>query len=200
MIVSYRRVSTEEQDIGLVAQQSSIDFYLRTRGWTLDADFNEKRSARDMKRPELQNAITLVESTKGTLIVAKLDRLSRSVADFANLTERATKMGWTIIVVDIGIDMTTITGRLVANIMAAVAQWERDTIGLRIKEALAEKRKQGIRPGRPVSDQIALRIHDLRTSGMNLHSIADHLNTSGVPTAGGGKKWYASTVRGVLSR
>ena len=73
-------------------------------------------------------------------------------------------------------------------------------IGLRIKEALAEKRKQGIRPGRPVDEHLALRIRNWREGGMNLHEIADHMNSNAIPTAGGGKKWYASTVRSVLTR
>lgn len=202
MIVSYRRLSTDKQDIGLDAQAAAISAYLLLKGWTLDADFVEKQSAKNMRRPELQKAIAKVEQSKGAriLIVAKLDRLSRSVKDFATLVERANAEHWQIVVCDLSIDMTTPGGRLIANIMASLSEWERQMIGVRTKEALAEKRKQGIRPGRPVNERLALRIRNWHSGGMNLHEIAAHMNYNNIPTAGGGKKWYASTVRGVLRR
>lgn len=199
-IVSYRRVSTVEQDIGLQAQQTAIQQWCDSRGLAVGTDFVEKESARTLARPQLQLAIGWVEQTKGTLIVAKLDRLSRSVADFASLVERANKNGWKIVVCDLNIDMTTPSGRLIANIMASLAEWERSMIGLRIKEAMAEKRKQGIYPGRPVNDTLVTMIRGARASGMSLHAIADRLNEDAVPTAAGGKRWYASTVRSVLGR
>jgi DNA invertase Pin-like site-specific DNA recombinase len=202
VIVSYRRLSTDKQDIGLDAQKVAIDSYLALKGWTLDEDFVEKQSAKNMRRPELQKAIERVERSKGAriLIVAKLDRLSRSVKDFATLVERANAEHWQIVVCDLSIDMTTPSGRLIANIMASLSEWERQMIGVRTKEALAEKRKQGIRPGKPVSDDHARLIHTLHKGGASLRTIANYFNMRNIPTAGGGKEWYASTVRGVLRR
>lgn len=207
MIVSYRRVSTDRQDIGLDAQEAAISNWIVAQGRANDArlfmpdlDFVEKQSGKNMKRPELQKAIAAAESSKGTLVTAKLDRLSRSVSDFAALVERANRSGWQIVVCDLNIDMTTPSGLLIANIMASLAQWERSMIALRIKEALRQKRKQGIYPGRPVPEHLVELIRYRRGEGMTLREIASHLNTSGAPTAAGGKMWYASTVRGVLGR
>lgn len=202
MIVSYRRVSTDRQDVGLDAQQEAIAAWLARSNRSINpmTDYVEKQSGKNMKRPELQKAIAVAEATHGTLIVAKLDRLSRSVVDFATLVERAKANGWTIVVCDLNIDMTTPSGLLIANIMASLAQWERSMIGLRIKEALAQRRKAGVRPGRPVNNDLALQMMHWSMTGMNLHQIAEHMNLSKIPTAGGGKQWYASTVRGVLRR
>lgn len=200
MIVAYRRVSTDRQDIGLDAQQSAIDAWCRARGVTVDQDFVEKQSAKNLKRPELQAAINTAEMHGGVLVVAKLDRLSRSVADFATLVERADDSGWQIVVCDLNIDMTTPSGLLIANIMAALAQWERSMISLRIKEAAAVNRRRGIRPGRPVSDTLAQQISNMHGAGYGQREIARWLNAEHVPTAWGGKMWYASTVRSVLGR
>jgi DNA invertase Pin-like site-specific DNA recombinase len=200
VIISYSRVSTDRQDVGLDAQQAAINAWCAIRGVSVDHSYVERLSGKNMKRPELQKAMQHVEGHGGTLVVAKIDRLSRSVSDFATLVERATKNGWSIVICDLNIDMTTPSGLLIANIMASLAQWERSMIGLRIKEALAEKRKLGIRPGRPVSDTVARRIGNMNLTGQNLHEIARTLNSDGVATAGGGKQWYASTVRGVLRR
>jgi DNA invertase Pin-like site-specific DNA recombinase len=91
--------------------------------------------------------------TKGeahALVVTKLDRLTRSVSDLADLMERAQAEGWALVVIELGIDTTTSGGRLVANVMASVSQWEREAIGERTKAALAVKRAEGHRLGRPV--------------------------------------------------
>jgi hypothetical protein len=75
-------------------------------------------------------------------------------------------------------------------------------IGQRTKEALAVKRASGVRVGRPptVTPSVVRRIQRLRARGLSLRVIADELNEARVPTAQGGKRWYAATVMGVLAR
>ena len=86
-----------------------------------------------------------------------------------------------------------------ANVLATFAQFERRLIGQRTREALAEKRRQGVRLGRPrqLSDEVVERIRLERESGQTLGAIADALNRDGVPTAQGGAQWWPSTVRAV---
>ena len=135
-------------------------------------------------------------------MVSKLDRLSRSVMDFASIVERSQREGWAIVALDLGVDTSTPSGELVANVMASVAQWERKVIGQRTKDALAVKRSEGVRLGRPVSLPEAIRERILadRLTGLSYRAIAEALNTEGVPTAQGGRAWYAATVRAVEQR
>lgn len=97
----------------------------------------------------------------------------------------------------LGVDTTTPSGELAANVMASVAQWERRAIGQRTREALAAKRAQGVQLGRrrTLDDAIRRRVHALRRDGTSYARIAAALNAQGVPTAQGGREWYAATVR-----
>jgi DNA invertase Pin-like site-specific DNA recombinase len=89
-----------------------------------------------------------------------------------------------------------------AHVLATFGQFERRLIGQRTKEALAAKRAFGVRLGRPstVPRAVVRRIQRLRARGDSLRAIAQSLNHDKVPTAQGGKEWYATTVRGVLAR
>jgi len=114
--------------------------------------------------------------------------------------ERAQRRGWAPVVLDLGVDTTTPAGEMVASVMMSVAQWERKIIGQRTRDALAAKKAQGAKLGRPrqLPDAIRRRIVRMRKRGLALRAIADALNSEGVPTAHGGAKWYASTVQKVL--
>ena len=154
-VVGYVRVSTSEQadsGLGLAAQKTAIETECATRGWTLtaiseDAGLSGKRLT---NRPGLAAAIEDVESGGvGGIIVAKLDRLSRSLKDFAGLMERAQKGGWNLVACDLGIDLSTPSGEFMAGVMSSAAQWGRRLISQRTKDALAEKRAAGFKLGRP---------------------------------------------------
>jgi DNA invertase Pin-like site-specific DNA recombinase len=134
--------------------------------------------------------------------VAKLDRLSRSLIDFAGLLERARREGWAVIALDLGVDTTTPAGELVANVMAAVAQWERRAIGERTRAALAVRRREGVRLGRPpsVSPEIRARVVAERAAGRTFRRIARGLNDDAVPTAHGGERWHGETIRRVVQQ
>jgi DNA invertase Pin-like site-specific DNA recombinase len=204
-VLAYVRVSTEQQRdsrAGLDAQRSAIAAECKRRGWEVvetieDAGF----SARDLRRPGIQTALEELESRRADgLVVAKLDRLSRSMLDFTSLMAQAQRQRWALVALDCGVDTTTPAGEAMAHVLATFAQFERRLIGQRTREALAARRAQGVRLGRPVrlSSRIRQRIERERTSGKTLALIAEGLNADGVPTAQGGRKWWPSTVRAVL--
>jgi DNA invertase Pin-like site-specific DNA recombinase len=204
-VIGYVRVSTEEQSTsgaGLAAQRTAIEAECLHRGWHLvevieDAGY----SAKDMKRPGVQVALeTLREGDAGALVVAKLDRLSRSMIDFTTVMATATKQGWALVALDCAVDTSTPAGEAMANVLATFAQFERRLIGQRTREALAAKRASGVRLGRPVSLPVAVskRITAERSAGRSLAAIAATLNEEQVPTAQGGRQWWPSTVRAVL--
>ena len=205
--VLYLRVSTAEQadsGAGLAAQEQTLRAAAERKGWQIAAVLTDAgASGKSLSgRPALAEALALVESGEAdVLAVAKLDRLSRSLLDFAGLMARAQRDGWGLLALDVDVDTTTPSGRLVANVMASVAEWERETIGQRTKDALAVKRAQGVRLGRPtsLSADVVARIVAERAAGRTMTAIADRLNAEGVPTARGGVRWYQSTVRAVLT-
>jgi DNA invertase Pin-like site-specific DNA recombinase len=101
-------------------------------------------------RPGLERAFRACRSGEAAgIVTAKLDRLPRFVIDFAKLLEEARKRGFNIVALDLGLDLSTPQGELVANVIASVAQWERRIIGQRTAEGLAAKRAQGVKLGRP---------------------------------------------------
>lgn len=202
--ITYRRVSTDEQadsGAGLDAQDATITAALAARGWELVAALvDEGRSGATLNRPALTDALDRLDRGEAdALVVAKLDRLSRSVLDFASITERAKRRGWAVVALDVDVDTATPTGELVANITSSVAQWERRIIAARTSEAMQAMKARGVRLGRPVelADDVRQRIATERAAGDSLRAIADRLNAEAVPTARGGR-WYASTVRAVL--
>ena len=206
-VLAYVRVSTEEQAdsrAGIEAQRSAILGEAKRRGWTIlsvveDAGY----SGKDMRRPGVQEALSvLADGGADALVVAKLDRLSRSMLDFAALMNAAQKQGWALVALDLGVDTSTPSGEMMANVLATFAQFERRLISQRTKEALAAKRAAGVRLGRPstLPRQVERRILRERRAGRTLAEIADRLNAAGVATAQGGRRWYPATVRAVLRR
>ena len=206
-MAGYVRVSTAEQvesGAGLNAQREAIRSECQRRGWQLVAIHEDAgASGRSMRgRPGLEAALEAVESGDASgLVVSKLDRLSRSLLDFAGIIARASKNEWNLVALDLGVDMTTPAGRFVANVMASCAEWERELISQRTKDGLAAKRAAGVQLGRPaeIPAATARRIQSMRDRGMTLQAIADRLNRDGVPTARGGQ-WYPSTLTRVVAR
>jgi DNA invertase Pin-like site-specific DNA recombinase len=204
--VGYIRVSTEEQadsGAGLEAQRRAIEQEASRRGWTLIGILEDAASGKSMnKRPGLREALSAIEDGRAeALVVAKLDRLSRSLLDFSSLMERSRKAGWALVALDLGVDTTTPAGEMMANVLAVFAHFERRLIGQRTRDALAVKRSQGVRLGRPrqLPEPVRQRIRRLRKKGMSLAAIAAELNLDAVPTAQGGRRWYPSTIKAVLA-
>jgi DNA invertase Pin-like site-specific DNA recombinase len=205
-VLAYARVSTQEQAdsrAGLEAQQAAIAAEARRRGWTIVETIEDAGySAKDLRRPGINRALEeLKRGRADALVVAKLDRLSRSMIDFTGLMGRATREDWALVALDCAVDTTTPAGEAMANVLATFAQFERRLIGQRTREALAQKKAQGVRLGRPpkLPAAVRARIRRRRKAGKTLAAIAEELNREGVPTAHGGAKWYPSTVRAILS-
>lgn len=201
--VGYVRVSTSEQAIsglGLAAQEATIRAECARRGWHLvDVMRDEGASGKNLDRPGLRSTMEMIADRQATVLVAaKLDRISRSVLDFAALLEWFGAADASLVALDVGVDTSTPGGRLVANVFASVAEWERDTISARTRDALQAARAQGRTIGRPsVIDRhnLAERIRRLRKDGLTLQGIADRLNDEKVPTARGAPLWRVSSVQ-----
>lgn len=201
-VVGYCRVSTEEQAVsglGLAAQEQAIRRECERRGLDLIALLTDAGlSAKTLKRPALETALKSLDTGEGSvLMVAKLDRLTRSVHDATGLMARAEQSGWGLVALDAPVDTTTPQGAAMAQVLAVFAELERRLIGERTKAALAVRRAQGVRLGRPrnLPSDVVSRIVESRHSGATWAAIASGLNADSVPTAQGGKCWYPATVR-----
>jgi DNA invertase Pin-like site-specific DNA recombinase len=204
-MIGYVRVSTEEQagsGLGIGAQRSAIKQACQARGWRLSDIFEDAASGRSMDgRKGLSQALDVVSAGAADgLVVAKLDRLSRSLLDFAGLMERSRSERWALVALDLGVDTSTPQGELMATVLASFAQFERRLIGQRTKDALAELKAQGVQLGRPrlVTDDVVEYARQLRADGLTMRDIAERLNAEGVPTGTGAGQWFGATVSRLL--
>lgn len=202
-MIGYVRVSTDEQarsGLGLEAQVRTVTDECERRGWRMVRLVRDEGvSAKTLERPGLRQALTSIAEGKADgIVAAKLDRLSRSVIDFSALLDWADDLDATIVALDLQVDTSTAAGRLMANLVSAIAEWEREIIGERTAGGMAVKRSQGSPISRAaVADrpELMTRIRQLRDDkGMTLQQIADLLNREGVPTLRGGKEWRPSSV------
>ncbi len=219
-VVAYYRVSTLRQGqsgLGLEAQRQAVLALCQSRGWEVIAERTEIESGKNDNRPQLAAALHQAKVTGATLVVAKLDRLSRSVAFLSALQDSGAKF--------VAADMPE-ANELTVHIMAAVAQAERQAISKRTKEALAAAKAAGRRLGNPngaealrragkgnaaaverlkagadsYAQDLAPVIADIQASGVtSLGGIAAELNARHIQTRRGGR-WYASGVANVLAR
>lgn len=203
-IIGYARVSTEEQassGLGIDAQEREIRRQVELRGWALTGLVrDEGHTAKTLERPGLQEALRQIAAGKADgIIVAKLDRLSRSTVDFGLLLEWFNELDATLVALDLGVDTSTPGGRLVANVIMSVAEWERDANAERTRAALQALRARGKSISRPaVADDpdLAGWIRAKREKeGWTLQEIADDLNARKVPTVRGGSLWRVSSVQ-----
>lgn len=160
-------------------------------------------SGKDLNRPGVKAALAALKGHKAdALVVAKLDRLSRSLLDFAGLMQVSTRERWALVALDLGVDTSTPAGRAMASVTATFAELERSLIGQRTREAMAVRRAAGVRMGRPpvMGAEVIERMRGMRERGWPFAAIADELNDSQTPTSRGGARWYPSTVRAALKR
>jgi DNA invertase Pin-like site-specific DNA recombinase len=123
----------------------------------------------------LREALSLLESGQADgSIVAKLDRLARSVIHAANIIEAAQSQCWSLVVLDLNLDFTTAAGRMMARMVVSFAEYERELISERTKAGLAAKRQRGGRIGRPrlAPASVVRRIVTCRDGGDSFHAIA----------------------------
>jgi DNA invertase Pin-like site-specific DNA recombinase len=167
------------------------------RGWQLvDVVRDEGSSGKSLDRPGLRAVLErLAAGEADVLVVSRLDRLSRSVLDFARVLEWFEDAGATLVALDLAVDTSTPGGKMMANVLATVAQWERETIALRTREGLAAARAAGKQVGGPaIAPDLRARITSMRREGMSLRAIADTLTAEGVPTARGAARWSPTAV------
>src|SRR5437762_222185 len=150
--IGYVRVSTDKQadhGVSLEAQEAKIRAMATVQGAEIvELIVDGGESAKDLKRPGMEHLLTLVDERKvQTVIIAKLDRLTRSVKDLAELLERFQRRGVSLVSVAESLDTGSAAGRLVINIMTAVSQWEREAIGERTRDAMRHKKSSGQRVG-----------------------------------------------------
>ena len=141
--IGYLRVSTEKQGqsgLGLDAQRKAIEDYLNGGKWELLAEYVEIESGKRSDRPELAKALAHSKATGATLVIAKLDRLSRNVAFISNLMESGVEF--------VAADMP-MANRLTVHVLAAVAEHEREMISQRTSAALAAAKARGAKLGNP---------------------------------------------------
>lgn len=219
-LVSYLRVSTQKQGrsgLGLEAQQAAIATYASQRHGQVLHTFTEIESGKNNERPELAKALHLAKVTGSTLVIAKLDRLSRNAAFLLTLRDSGVRF--------VAADLPD-ANELTVGIMALVAQQEREAIRKRTEEALAAAKRRGVKLGNP-NGAAALRragrgngdslaairsnadrhaenlrsvICELRASGVHsLGGLAGELNARGMLTPRGGR-WHRSSVRNLLTR
>src|SRR4029077_2895062 len=139
-------------------------------------------------RPGLEAAFDAVaDGSADGLIVSKLDRLSRSVGDFAAILSRFQRNGWALVVMDLGVDTSTIMGAAMAQMVSVFSELERKRIGERTREALQARREAGETLGRKpkVPKKVIARIKRERARGDSLRAIAESLNAAGTPTVYG---------------
>ena len=145
--IGYVRVSTDKQadrGVSLEAQAEKI----RAMAVVHDAELidiivDAGESAKSLNRPGMARLLALVDAGEvQTVIIAKLDRLTRSVKDLCTLLERFERRGVALVSVAESLDTGSAAGRLVLNIMTAVSQWEREAIGERTRDAMSHKRSQ----------------------------------------------------------
>ena len=201
-VVGYVRLSkAAEGGYSLAAQEKSIRDACEYRGWELlRVESDPGASGKSLKRPGLMRAIAACKAGETSGVVcAKLDRISRSVGDFANLAGRSQKDGWALIVLEPEIDLSSPYGEAVANILMTFAQLERRMISARTKAALNEARSQGMRLGRPpvTSSILRAKVRSVYERVGSLRRTARELNDTGMASPLG-KRWHPNSVRRCL--
>lgn len=229
--IGYVRVSTEEQSkegVSLDAQTDKLRQYAALDDIELvEVIRDEGQSAKTLERPGLQKALKMLRDGEADgILIAKLDRLTRSVRDLATLLDGyfGEKGAHQLSSVAEKIDTRTAAGRMILNILMSVAQWEREAIAERTRDALRHKVSRGERVGRPSYGYVLAadgadakgkprfklvedprqqagiqRMADLRSFGLSLREICRRLGDEDFPTKDG-KPWQAATVRQILER
>jgi DNA invertase Pin-like site-specific DNA recombinase len=206
--VSYYRVSTTKQELGLEAQREAVGRYLSTVQGEVIAEYAEKLSGADNARPALAEAIRASKQHKARLVISTLSRLSRNAAFLLYLRDSQVDF--------VAADMPS-ADSFTVGIMALLAQKERELISERTKAALAVLKTKGVKLGNPdgtTARQKALQvvkeqkeafaakaivsIQEIQSTGVtSLKRIADYLNKRGEKTARG-KTWNGTAVRRVV--
>ena len=216
--IGYVRVSTEEQalmGVSLDAQEDKIKAYCVAKEWDLFRIIKDSGySAKDLNRPGIQEIINGCKRKEfDVVVILKLDRLTRSVKDLGYLVEDVfQKNDVAFSSLQDNFDTATANGRMVMNILATLAQWERDIISERTRDAMLFMKKDmkligavpfgydcngGSLSINPDEAGVVQKMLSLRERGKSYQRIAAHLNSKAIPSKNGGK-WHPKTVMGIL--
>lgn len=217
--IGYCRVSTEGQadrGVSLDAQAEKIRAMATVQDAALvDVIVDGGESGKSLQRPGIERLLATVDRREVQIvIIAKLDRLTRSVRDLGELLERFQRRGVALVSVGESLDTGSAAGRLVLNVMASVSQWEQEAIGERTRDALRHKRAQGFRAGNVPfgyslaedgqtllvcveEQQVLSTIRGLRQNRASLRAIASELNARGLRTRSGAG-WQHQYVANLL--
>mgnify|MGYP002682639673 FL=1 len=178
-IAIYARVSTDRQSTE--SQLNALREYAGKRAWAISKEYiDEGYTGSNTKRPAFNAMMADARKRKfDVLLVYKLDRLSRSLKDLITTLDDLKSMGIDFISYDNGLDTTTPTGRLIFNVVGAVAEFEKDIIRERVRAGLENAKRKGKRLGRPpVSSHLVDEAKKLRSEGMSFRQIGKQL---GIP-------------------
>ena len=216
--IAYYRVSTAKQGqsgLGLEAQQAAVTDYLSTNTGELVKEYTEIQSGSKNNRPELQAALRQCRLTGATLLIAKLDRLSRNRSFLMSVQDSSVKF--------VAVDMPE-ANHFTVGLMACLADYERELISERTKAALKAAKARGVVLGNPRLDEVRNTdttaatiaktakansrnaeileiINEIKGSvstALSTRQLAKHLNDAGYKTARGGH-WHATSVNRVLA-
>lgn len=221
VLVGYVRVSTSAQaDNGtsLEEQEHAIRRYAEAHDAVLvGVETDAGLSGRTTRRAGLQRVLARLKAKEADgVVVARLDRLSRSLRDAADLFARARSEGWQIHSLAERLDTASPSGTFVAHVLAAMAQWEREMAGERTRAALAELKRQGRRvSGRPpfghafdgdrvvavpAELEVLRKLQRLQARGLGAKAIASRMNAAGALNPRTRRPWHHGVVRDVLAR
>jgi DNA invertase Pin-like site-specific DNA recombinase len=206
--IAYFRVSTDRQGksgLGLEAQKETVTRYLESVGWNLIGEYVEVESGKRKNRPQLTAALEACKREKAKLLIAKLDRLARNVHFISGLMES-------------GVDFVAAdnphANKLMIHLLAAFAEYEREQISQRTKEALVAAKARGVELGKNgrvlarqnqekaaiFANRMARVIHQLRSEGFEtVRQLVNELNRQGIPSTNGAR-WHTPTVHSLLKR
>jgi site-specific DNA recombinase len=212
-LVGYIRVSSESQreNTSLAEQRKKIEAYCYAFGHELIQVFEEVGSGKEaVDRPEFQSALALVRESADGIVAVKLDRIARNTRDVLALVEDVLQPNnKALVLLDLQVDTSTPTGRMILTVMAAVATLERDVINDRTQGGRRAKAEAGgYAYGSPKfgekavdgelvpheSELLAIAVAKRhKRSGKSLAAIANWLNENGYTTKRG-KQWHPQTV------
>lgn len=207
-LVAYYRVSTQQQGrsgLGLAAQRSAVQAFAKAEGLEIIAEYTEVETGKGAdaleRRPQLKAALKAAKLSKGSVCVAKLDRLSRDVAFIASLM--AQRVPFIVCALGRNVDPFTL------HIYAALAEQERRMISQRTSAGLQAAKARGVQLGNPALAQAnkeaaaqrdeALREVLVELAGQSFRAIAEELNARGISSPRGGT-WSKTTVGRVMER
>jgi len=198
-----RKGGQPRRGAALELERRALAAACRRRGWQLlEALAEAGFRAEDLQRPATEEALRVLVADGQALVARKRARASRVLIELACLVASAQKQGFALVALACVLAPETASGEAPGDVLAGFARSERGLISKRVRQALARKRAQGVRLGRPptMSAYALERIRRERAAGSSLAAIANGLNADRVPTAQGGRRWYPATVRYTLTR